>query len=457
MITESYNICELITKLIHEANINETVAWFCHWTYDNKMARADKDGALEAAYAYDFRGERIRNATAADETAFLIDNNNQTGYSQALRETGAGGAEKVAYTFGDDLISQDRADAPQGQSALSYLHYDGLGSTRALTSMASMATDTFSYLAFGAILNKTGSTPLAHLFTGEAYDFNLGFYYLRARLYSPITGRFASLDPFSGLNSDPRSLHKYNYANSNPIFYIDPTGLVSLMKLAMGFVIGMILTSLAIGVFGWEREEGCGSGIWIGAAIEADVANQIGPITFPIFGHFLNESVGLANVICAHKGSGGALNWRPVCSLLWACYNLPGGIGAYIGGSINGVFIWGAHDPDSLSGLSLSGIINVTLPAGPGPSGSASRGITGEERPNVIVGGVGVGAGTHAGEQICYTWKLGCVWIPPLVGKLFDRPTKYCKCLRGGGCVSQFSESLASVDAYHALEKWKNR
>jgi len=41
MITESYNICELITKLIHEANINETVAWFCHWTYGSVVLPLD--------------------------------------------------------------------------------------------------------------------------------------------------------------------------------------------------------------------------------------------------------------------------------------------------------------------------------------------------------------------------------------------------------------------------------
>jgi len=201
------------------------------------MEEAQKNGQLEASYSYDFRGERIRKATASDKTAFLIDNNNQTGYSQALREVDSTNEEKVSYTFGDDLISQDRADAPQGQSALSFLHYDGLGSTRALTSTAAIATDTFSYLAFGAILNKTGDTPITHLFIGEAYDFNLGYNYLRARLYNPITGRFASLDPFGGVNFDPRSLHKYYYTYNNSINDVDLSGYISA---------GFILTILAM-------------------------------------------------------------------------------------------------------------------------------------------------------------------------------------------------------------------
>ncbi len=63
--------------------------WQYEWDLENKMARADKDAALAAAYAYDFRGERIYKRTPDGVTRFLIDNNNQTGYSQALRETDA--------------------------------------------------------------------------------------------------------------------------------------------------------------------------------------------------------------------------------------------------------------------------------------------------------------------------------------------------------------------------------
>jgi len=213
--------------------------WVYEWTFDNKMAVAQKNGSFEASYSYDFRGERINKDTAADSTSFLIDNNNQTGYSQALREVDSNNEEQVAYTFGDDLISQSRED-------VSYLHYDGLGSTRALTSASAIATDTFSYLAFGAILNRTGSTPLTHLFTGEAYDFNLSYYYLRARLYNPQTGRFASLDPFSGFNSDPRSLHKYVYAHHNPMDFIDPSGMFVMWKAVALLIIAILISITAL-------------------------------------------------------------------------------------------------------------------------------------------------------------------------------------------------------------------
>jgi len=60
--------------------------------------------------------------------------------------------------------------------------------------------------------------------SGEQYDPDLGLYYLRARYYNPATGRFMSRDPLDGNQLDPKSLHKYLYANGDPINRVDPTG-----------------------------------------------------------------------------------------------------------------------------------------------------------------------------------------------------------------------------------------
>jgi len=49
-------------------------------------------------------------------------------------------------------------------------------------------------------------------------------YYLRARYYNPLNGRFNRIDPFSGNTQDPQSLHKYLYCHANPINATDPSG-----------------------------------------------------------------------------------------------------------------------------------------------------------------------------------------------------------------------------------------
>jgi RHS repeat-associated protein len=61
-------------------------------------------------------------------------------------------------------------------------------------------------------------------YRGEQYDADLGLYYLRARYYNPATGRFLSRDPEDGKATDPASLHKYLYANGDPVNMADPTG-----------------------------------------------------------------------------------------------------------------------------------------------------------------------------------------------------------------------------------------
>jgi RHS repeat-associated protein len=92
-------------------------------------------------------------------------------------------------------------------------------------------TDTYEYDAFGNKLSSTGSTPNNYLYRGEQYDPDLGLYCLRARYYNPATGRFLSRDPedpqpfdSDGYAINPISLHKYLYADGNPVNAQDPTG-----------------------------------------------------------------------------------------------------------------------------------------------------------------------------------------------------------------------------------------
>jgi RHS repeat-associated protein len=83
---------------------------------------------------------------------------------------------------------------------------------------------TYDYDAWGNTVNTTGSTPNVYLYRGEQYDADLGLYYLRARYFNPETGRFLTKDPELGHRDDPATLHKYLYADGNPVDFADPSG-----------------------------------------------------------------------------------------------------------------------------------------------------------------------------------------------------------------------------------------
>jgi RHS repeat-associated protein len=162
-------------------------------------------------------------------------------YAQVVKEINATTGNVTDYLYGDDLIKQTRAAND------SYYLYDGLGSTRALTDDAGSVTDSYDYESFGSVLNQTGSTENNYLFTGEQFDTGLDNYYLRARYYDQNVGRFTQMDTWMGNTNDPVTLHKYLYANADPVGMIDPSGNISLASISTATTISRILTTISIG------------------------------------------------------------------------------------------------------------------------------------------------------------------------------------------------------------------
>ena len=93
-------------------------------------------------------------------------------------------------------------------------------------------TDTWTYDAWGETTSRTGVTENDYQYAGERFDRTTELYQLRARYLDPKTGTFLSLDPYQGNRHDPQSLHKYMYANANPVNNVDPTGLTSIAEMS---------------------------------------------------------------------------------------------------------------------------------------------------------------------------------------------------------------------------------
>lgn len=196
------------------------------YNQENQLVRAtvqSGNAVTIESYTYDYEGNRItKQVNENPATRYLVDTNGAL--AQIVAEVGESGEETAYYTRGLDLIGLAR-DGKQF-----YYVIDGHQSVRALTDEAGTITDTYEYDAYGNLLQKTGTTENDFRYTGEQYNANTGLYYLRARYMNPSTGTFISMDSYSGNIYEPVTLHKYLYANANPVMYTDPTGYFSLLE-----------------------------------------------------------------------------------------------------------------------------------------------------------------------------------------------------------------------------------
>ncbi len=215
----------------------------------NKLLRAtvmagDEVAAEEYTYSYD--GARLSKKTIkGEETIEVKYFNDDEDLTNVLAETDKNGNALCWYTIGDDLISMER----DGQTYI-YL-YDGHGTVRGLINADGELTDTYNYDAFGNMLERTGDTENSYLYCGEQQDGTTGLYYLRARYMNPETGTFTSMDTYQGSIFEPDTIHKYLYANSNPVTYDDPSGNMARVAIFAGMTAQQIAYDACIILIGF--------------------------------------------------------------------------------------------------------------------------------------------------------------------------------------------------------------
>ena len=128
-------------------------------------------------------------------------------------ETGNGTITR--YIRGLGIISSD------SEEAKTYYHYvsDEQGSITHVLSEDAEILNHYSYDAFGNIIEKTEKVENRFCYNGEMLDPVTQQYYLRARFYNPVIGRFTQEDTYYG-----DGLNLYQYCQANPVGYVDPSG-----------------------------------------------------------------------------------------------------------------------------------------------------------------------------------------------------------------------------------------
>jgi RHS repeat-associated protein len=193
----------------------------------DRMITATVPGG-SASYLYDADGRRVRQTANSVTTNYLWDETSR--YGDVVVETDGSNAIQTSYVLGitcgscstspiGELLSQKKS------ANLRYYLLDGQGSVRGLTDSSGTLTDSYTYDAFGNLLNGPSTPAINYLYTGQQFDVLTGLYDLRARYYNAGDGRFLSRDTYTVNFNNPIELNRYGYTADNPINSKDLSGL----------------------------------------------------------------------------------------------------------------------------------------------------------------------------------------------------------------------------------------
>jgi RHS repeat-associated protein len=257
------------------------------YSYDakNRLTAEQKDGALVNTYQYDDRDNRVKqNAAdlslfeAMSDTTYSYDNRNRLiSLDDGETHTYAYNAEnyriqkdsvKYAYEYDKPIAEYDESGTTAfnlfGTNLICritggekyYYHYNAHGDVIAVTDETGALAATYEYDAWGNITAETGDIDNPFRYAGYVYDEETKLYYLNARYYDPLTGRFLTEDTYLGERTDPLSLNLYAYVLGNPLRYFDPTGHGVDDKLRegiLGYTKAITLLQIRLNGTGWSN------------------------------------------------------------------------------------------------------------------------------------------------------------------------------------------------------------
>jgi RHS repeat-associated protein len=205
----------------HDANGNRiqktTSAGTTTYTYDslNRLVQVVK-GPQTTQYIYNGLGQRTGKIDNGVQTNYLVDPNGLL--PQVLAETDASNNLIAFYVYdGASLVAKI---TPQNQYY--FYHYDGLGSTIAITDNAGQVVNTYCYSPEGLVgVQETIPNPFTYVGRFGVMAEGNGLYYMRARYYDPEVGSFINKDPIGYAGG----LNLFTYGENNPVSRTDPEGL----------------------------------------------------------------------------------------------------------------------------------------------------------------------------------------------------------------------------------------
>jgi RHS repeat-associated protein len=188
------------------------------FAYDASGRLTDVAGL--ASYSLNGRGQRVRKNANAVTTLFAFDESGRLSGEYG----GTGNPIQETVWLGDLPLAVLK---PGG---IYYIHTDHLDTPRQIHDAIGQAVWVWDVATFGANLANESPSGLGTFtynprYAGQYYDSETGLHYNYFRDYDPKTGRYIESDPI-GLAG---GINTYTYVNGNPISFVDPLGLATLV------------------------------------------------------------------------------------------------------------------------------------------------------------------------------------------------------------------------------------
>lgn len=184
-----------------------------HYDAENQLTSALM-GKNKVLYTYDASGYRTSKTVNGKTTNYIWDGD------QIVMELNEKAKVKKRYFHGDSLICSDSGEGTKPTYYVSNSH----GDVVQLLNQEGTVMREYSYDAFGNEVNPDKKDDNPFRYAGEYYDKETASMYLRARYYTPATGRFMTRDTYTGEAEDPLSLHLYAYCDNDGVNQVDPSG-----------------------------------------------------------------------------------------------------------------------------------------------------------------------------------------------------------------------------------------
>ncbi|OOM79262.1 tRNA3(Ser)-specific nuclease WapA precursor [Clostridium puniceum] len=184
-------------------------------TLNQQVKAITKDGNTLVS-RYDTEGLRAEIEENEKLTKFIFHKEN------VLVETDKDFKVISRFARGYEVVAADISEFGEGSEAnLNRYYYtvDEQGSTIFISDTNQRVKNEYYHDAFGNVLDSKEEVHNRITYTGQQFDGITGQYYLRARFYNPVIGRFTQEDIYRG-----DGLNLYAYCGNNAVRYYDPSG-----------------------------------------------------------------------------------------------------------------------------------------------------------------------------------------------------------------------------------------